>query len=149
MWANFQKAHTCISVSQQYCIHQQHTQAYVTQEKKQECREANETRPLTPFSLISGLIMQIRCSIFKPFEISDCFPYPMSLLASFIPACVFIVKAIIMNYPEDLDVSFSRSLRSLLICGVITSVAVFLLHFISFFIQFCFRCGYPLSLNHV
>ena len=38
------------------------------------------------------------------FEIFDCFPSYISLLASFILACVFIVKAIIMNFSEDWDV---------------------------------------------
>ena len=44
-----------------------------------------------------------KCSVFRIFDISVNFPYPISLLVSFILACVFIEKAIIMKFSEDLD----------------------------------------------
>ena len=76
-----------------------------------QIQQVNVTRPLIPFSLIFGQIKGNKCSIFREFKISDCFPScPFSLLASIILACFFIVKSIIMNFLEDLDVGiFYRS----------------------------------------
>ena len=50
------------------------------------------------------VLIFMTCSIFRMFEILGCFPCPISLLASFILDCVFIVKAVIINFLEDEDV---------------------------------------------
>ena len=45
-----------------------------------------------------------KCFYFRTLEGSDYFPRPNTLFASFILTCVFITKAIIMNFSEDRDV---------------------------------------------
>ena len=79
-------------------IHYVHTSSrYSTQDH----REANDTRPLIPLSLIFGLIKGNKCSIHRIFEISDCF------LSHFVTDILlysrlrFVVKAIIVKFLDD------------------------------------------------
>ena len=59
------------------------------------------TKTITPLGVIKGN----KYSNFRKFEKFDYFRWPISLLASFILAYVFIPKAIIMNIWKDRDVS--------------------------------------------
>ena len=60
------------------------------------------TRPKRLLHLVA--IKRNTCSIFRIFEKSDKFPWPVLLLASFILACIFIVRVIIMNLTVERDV---------------------------------------------